>query len=55
VASWLGAAAALLGLTAWAFLDKHVGIGYYLWQASLILLAVGAHVLSTRNRPLSTR
>ena len=46
-ASWLGGAAALLGLTTWAFVDRHVGIGYYLWQASPILLAVGAHVLSS--------
>jgi hypothetical protein len=52
VASWLGGAAALLGLTTWAFVDQHVGMGYYLWQASLILLALGAHMLSAKNPPL---
>jgi hypothetical protein len=46
-ASWLGTAAALLGLTTWAFVNKHVGIGYYFWQASPILLAIGAPVLSS--------
>jgi hypothetical protein len=41
-AAWLGTVAALLGLTTWAFIDRHVGAGYYLWQAGPILLAVGA-------------
>jgi hypothetical protein len=45
MAAGLGTASALLGLTTWAFVNRNVGIGYYLWQASPILLAVGAHGL----------
>ena len=47
LATWLGSVAALLGLTTWAFVDRHVGAGYFLWQGSLVLLAVGGHVLAT--------
>jgi hypothetical protein len=42
----LGWAAVLLGLTAWAVTDKGYLLGYYLWQASLVLLALGAGVLA---------
>jgi hypothetical protein len=48
LASWLGTAAALLGLTIWAFVDRHVGAGYFLWQGSLVLLAVGGRMLAAR-------
>jgi hypothetical protein len=50
-ASWAGGAAALLGLTSWAFVGKDLGIGYYFWQASLVLLAVGGYVISAGNSP----
>jgi hypothetical protein len=46
LASWLGSTAALLGLTTWAFVDRHVAAGYFLWQGSLVLLALGGHVLA---------
>jgi len=47
-AAWLGGTAALLGLTSWAYVG--IGIvpellsGYYVWQSSLLLFAVGATV-----------
>jgi hypothetical protein len=50
-AALLGAAAALLGLTT-ATLAGPLRLlsGYYLWQASLILLVLGANVLAQRGR-----
>jgi hypothetical protein len=47
-AATLGWLAAGLGLTAWA-LDTHYLLGYYLWQASPILLALGARVLACQD------
>ena len=46
LACGLGSTAALLGLTTWAFVDRHVEAGYFLWQGSLVLLAVGGHLLA---------
>jgi hypothetical protein len=51
MAALVGAAAALLGLTTAALAGPlHLLSGYYLWQAGLILLALGAHVLAQRGR-----
>jgi hypothetical protein len=59
-----GAAAALLGLTTWAFrssakdTEMKLRVGYYLWQASLFVFALGSAAiwlreLSTPRRPPS--
>jgi hypothetical protein len=44
-ASWLGVLGSALGLTAW-WVRRHntLMIGYYVWQASLLVLTVGAAV-----------
>lgn len=46
----VGAAAAVLGLTAWLDGQFELLLGYYLWQSSLIALALGALVLFLRER-----
>jgi hypothetical protein len=46
-ASALGWTGALLGLTAWSVAENGFLVGYYLWQASFFLLALGAGVLAT--------
>jgi hypothetical protein len=45
-ASVLGWTAVLLGLTSWTMTEEDYLLGYYLWQASLVLLALGAGVLA---------
>ena len=46
-ASVLGMVAAVLGLTTWVVAGKTDWLlGYYLWQASPVMLALGAHVIS---------
>lgn len=45
-AAWLGSFAALMALTTWGFGFHHLLMGYYLWQASMVILAAGAAVLA---------
>jgi len=48
-AAWLGVLASLLGLTTWWVRRFNtLMVGYYIWQASLLVLAVGA-ALSVRK------
>jgi hypothetical protein len=56
VAAWnLGLLATVLGLTSWGFVwpmkEYQLSVGYFLWQASLIVLAWGARAALLRTRP----
>jgi hypothetical protein len=53
-AATLGWTAAGLGLTAW-FFEKDYLIGCYFWQASPILLALGAGVLASHDARLGRK
>ena len=48
----LGIAAALLGLTSWIFIPEpynNLLVGYYLWQLSLVLFALGSFLIWHRT------
>jgi hypothetical protein len=49
IAAALGWAATGLALTAWAIRDQTYLVGYYFWQASPILLVLGARVLASQQ------
>jgi hypothetical protein len=50
-AFWLGILASILGLTTWSLRRHTPMIGYYVWQASLLMMAISA-AFATRKAQL---